>query len=174
MIGVVGSARPLFHELLWLSLRDMRARLEPDVEFYVVVLLDDFGQRPYSEEPLGPKLLAGSCPNRALVLRDVGDRSLILAGFLEERARRRGLTTSYLSGLASAAYGELSSGHLEPFRTMSSSVDLLVGALRGVREHCDAMGMDAWSAYERWLRARSPALERRLVQLGLPITGGEA
>lgn len=170
MIETSRDTRPFFQKLLRDSFRDLRAEVDPSVEVYVVFLLDEMGKTEYTEEPLGVKMLSSPYPERIGVLKEVGDRSLFVSGFFEERMKKRGLSTSYYAQLSSSAYSELSARIPDPYRTMASQVRLLQRALRGVREACDAMGMDVWPAYERWLQNRSPALERRLIQLGMVLS----
>lgn len=153
----------------------MRASVEPEVEVYLVFLLDEMGKTPYSEDPLGIQMLSSVYPERIVVLKDVGDRSLFVSGFFEERMKRRGLSKSYYAGLSSSAYSELSRRYPDPFGFLANRVVLLQRALKGVRDACDAMGMDHWSACDRWLETRSPALERRMARLGMfVLTDGEA
>lgn len=175
MIDDVKDTKAFFQKIFLESLRDLRATVRPEVEVYVVFLLDEMGRLPYHEEPLGPMLLSSRDPERTAVLKEVGDRSLFISGFFGERLKERGLSTSYYASLGSSAYGELANRYREPFESMASHIVLLQRALKGVREACDAMGLDSWSVHKAWLQNRSPALERRMARLGMFILpDGEA
>ena len=175
MIDDVKDTRAFFQKIFLESLRDLRATVRPEVEVYVVFLLDEMSRTPYSEEPLGNMLLSAGDQDRSIILRQVGDRSLFVSGFFEERLRERGISTSYYASLGSSAYGQLAARYREPFESMALHMDLLQRALRGVREACDAMGLDSWSAHRAWLQNRSPALERRMARLGMIVfADGEA
>jgi len=149
--------------------------VEPSVEVYIVFLLDEMGKVPYEEEPLGVRMLQSAYQERTIVLKDVGDRSLFVSGFFEERMKKRGISSSYYAGLSSSAYSELSRRYPDPYGFLATNVVLLQRALRGVREACDALGLDAWSVHQAWLQNRSPALERRMARLGMfVLPDGEA
>ena len=157
------------------SLHDMRESVKPEVEVYIVFLLDEMGRSPFNEDSLGTKLLSSIDSNRTTVLKEIGDTSLFVSGFFEERLRHRGISKSYYASLGSSAYGELAVKYKEPFESMASQIVMLQRALKGVREACDAMGLDSWSACQSWLQNRSPALERRLARLGMfTLPGGRA
>jgi hypothetical protein len=174
-VNVVPDTRGLFHHVLREVLRDMGLQIPENVEFYTVMLLDEMGKIPYDEEPLGPKMFTGVYPERITILKDVGDRALFVSGFFGERLQARGIAKEYYAGLGAAAYGELASRWPDPFKAMATHVRSLQGALEGVREACDSMGMDVWSVHERWLQTRSPALERRMAKLGMIVLrDGEA
>jgi hypothetical protein len=144
---------------------EVRSPVTPEARVYVVGVLVS---APLTLEPLGPKIYAETSP---IVLRILGDEALFLSGYFPERLERIGIPPGYYAALGSLAYGRCS--RLDPvFGELSARFPDCQDLVRDVRERCDTMGMDMWSALDRWLQTGSRALGRRLQELGMtPLVG---
>ena len=157
-----------FYELVRSSVRTSESTV-----FYVSRMLADV--RGLDEGPFGTRLLSSREPT---VLRSVGDGSLFISGFFPERIVYRGMSKNYYAQVGSTAYSVLADivpkSARDLYEELSQSFPHLQRALEGVRERCDAMGMDAGDAAMKWLQTGSPILERRLTELGWNLSGRPA
>jgi len=170
LIRLEGDTIPFFKDLVDQALRNVGEPVGEEAEFYVCRLLVDMGSKNLDEGPFGVRLLSSSEP---VVLRSIGDGTLFLSGFFPERVKSKGLSSSYFASVGSSAYGILSSRAPRQVQSMygelATQFHQLQRALEGVREMCDAMGMDLGDVALRWLQTRSPILERRMRELGMVL-----
>lgn len=139
-------------------------RLEDPLAGYVTSVLTDFVQGSLSSEPLCLRLMGDMSVARVLILKEVGDESLFVSGFLG----RKDPPASYYLRIGAMAYGELSARTRDPlFKRLAQSFAGIQSALGEVRRDCALHGMDPRTLLEEWLRTRSVASERRLSGLGL-------
>lgn len=142
-------------------------RVPSELRVYVVGVLVS---APLTLEPIGPRVYAETSP---VVLRILGDEALFLSGYFPERLERIGLRPDYYASLGSLAYGRCV--RLDPvFEKLSARFLECQGLVRDVRERCDSLGMDLWSAVDRWLQTDSRALRLRLSELGMPAVVGRS
>lgn len=141
-------------------------RSTEDSAFYLVQLLTrfvcpegrlvDVGPRPV--HPLGAMLLTAAQENdsyrRFVLLRDVGDMSLLLAGFFADSLRRRRVQADYYAHLGGAAYGSAAetcrpSANAPVFEELARDFLVFAGVLADVAARCDLADTDtvqsAWS-----------------------------
>lgn len=162
----------LFNRLLDEALELTGLDVDEEVSFYVCRLLVDMGERTLDEGPFGVRLLSSSEP---VVLRSVGDGTLFLSGFFPERISRLGLSTSYMEHVGSSAYtalaGRVPGQVAGMYRTMAHTFPRLRNALEVVRDGCDAPAIGKDGLALRWLQNRSEGLRRRLITMGVDVSG---
>lgn len=151
-----------------LALRELRST--EDSAFYMVQLLSrfvcpegvlsDVGPRP--NHPLGVMLLTAAQEHdsyrRFVLLRNVGDMSLLLAGFFAESLRRRRVQADYYAHLGGAAYGSAAetcrSATAPMFEELAHKFRLFAGVLTEVANHCsladETTVRTAWQRCERF------------------------
>jgi hypothetical protein len=153
--------------------------------YYVVQMLATFsrtdakpGEAVWSDAPLairlGRALETGGARQR-LLLRQVGDASLFIAGFFPDRLRRSLVDAEYYASLGGYAYGSLSriaDEALAPvFGELAAHFDSLVDVLGEVSERTALSSPnDLLRLYERWVRTGSAHAGQRLVEQGVVPT----
>lgn len=133
------------------------------------------GEGVWSEAPLairlGRALETGGVRQR-LLLREVGDAALFIAGFFPDRLRRSLVDAHYYASLGGYAYGSLSrlsDETLAPvFEELADQFDPLVDVLTEVSEKSSLSSSgDLLRLYERWLRTGSVHCGERLIAQGV-------
>jgi hypothetical protein len=133
------------------------------------------GEGVWSEAPLairlGRALETGGVRQR-LLLRQVGDAALFMAGFFPDRLRRSLVDAHYYTSVGGYAYGSLSrlsDAALAPvFEELADRFDSLVDVLGEVSEQSAcATPNDLLRLYERWLRTGSARCGERLIEQGV-------
>lgn len=151
-------------------------RSTEDSAFYLVQLLTRFvcpegalaevGPRPV--HPLGAMLLTAAQETdsyrRFVILRNVGDMSLLIAGFFAESLRRRQVQADYYAHLGGAAYGSAAEScrpatSAPVFEELAHKFPIFAGVLADVAARCDlADGNTVRSAWRR--AAGAPDVDR--------------
>jgi hypothetical protein len=132
------------------------SRLDEPVLSYVSSLLVEFMRISPSGEPLCLKL-GDSSLRRVLVLKEIGDESLFVSGFL------RGPEPRYYAQIGATAYEELSERIRDPlFRILARNFRHVQEALREARRECLCQGMDHRSLLTEWVQNRSAQAYRML------------
>jgi hypothetical protein len=166
------STRTLFQELVTSALTSTSVQAEPDVERYLIDVLEGFTgpnqlsllHTPFVEQ-LG-KALASPQPERTWLMRGLGDAALFVGGFASASLEARGVTRSYCVSLGSRAYWEASRGSVV-LLDLASRFEAFLGVLTEVRELTALRTEgDTLELYERWLRHSSPEVLRRLTAAG--------
>ena len=177
-----------FRDLVEEALDHQGVDVEDLTAYYVVQLLaaTSRADAPRSEAVLsdaplairlGRALETGGTRQR-LLLRQVGDASLFLAGFFPDRLRRSLVDASYYASLGGYAYGSLSrhtDEALAPvFAELAAQFDAMVEVLGEVSERSALTAPnDLMRLYERWLRTGSAHCGQRLIEQGViptPVT----
>lgn len=174
------DARPamaFFKERVDEVLTHRAVRSTEDSAFYLVQLLTrfvcpegklaDVGPRPV--HPLGVMLLTAAQEHddyrRFVMLRDVGDMSLLLAGFFAESLRRRQVQADYYAHLGGAAYGSAAetcrpASNAPVFEELAHNFLVFAGVLTEVAARCDlADGDTVRGAWGRAEEMSGPATE---------------
>lgn len=155
-----GTTTQLWYELV----RDGEARMHlqlPDaVESYLVFVL----QRHQGDALLGGRTMALECLNglerrgrdRADVMRDVGDRCLLIAGLFPRLARRRNVQPDYYAAMGQAAYSEVAvvarAGHAALFEQLARGFDSMRRVLAGIVTPARAASTDLQASVDaHWL-----------------------
>lgn len=105
------SSEGYFYEVITTALGRAQVDTSEHVEFYLVGLLNSYAieQRSFPAEPLALMLLKPLAPaGRTLVLKEVGDTTLVVTGFFPESIGRTLVNAEYYQGLGRTAYRELS------------------------------------------------------------------
>ena len=105
------SSEGFFYDIVTTALGRLQVDTTEHTEFYLVGLLSSYArdQRTLPSEPLGMMLLQPrEEAGRILVLKEVGDTSLLVTGFFPESIERVPVSAEYFQGLGRVAYRELS------------------------------------------------------------------
>jgi hypothetical protein len=105
------SSEGFFYDVVTTALGRLQVDTTEHTEFYLVGLLTSYARdkRMLPSEPLGMMLLQPrEEAGRILVLKEVGDTSLVLTGFFPESIERVPVSAEYFQGLGRVAYRELS------------------------------------------------------------------
>lgn len=107
------SATALWHELVREAAQRAHARLDEDLESYLVfTLMRHLGDAPLVQRIMALELLEALLEEgrvREQGLRDVGDRCLLIAGLYPQLARRRHVPLRYFLDVGRGAYDQLGS-----------------------------------------------------------------
>jgi hypothetical protein len=179
-----------FRELVEGALDRQGVAIDDLTAFYLVQLLSTLsradasrGEAVWSQAPLairlGQALDTGGTRQR-LLLRQVGDAALFIAGFFPDRLRRSLVDAQYYASLGGYAYGSLSrlsDEALAPvFGQLADQFDPLLDVLGEVSEKTALSSPnDLLRLYERWLRTGSAQCGERLIAQGViptPATSG--
>ena len=203
-IVATGSIDLFFHEIVENALKARSVDVTAGTEHYLVALLSTFtrpdAHAAAHDKPLAFQLdealhipEAGQCFDR---LRALGDGVLYSSGFFGDHFEARGIDAKYLVGIGTTAYGAASSmlrghgGHgtgagtdnresrVDIFGELAAKFAALVAVLCEVANHTIAAGVgnakQIVKLYERYLKTRSPSLEKALTSHGLvPQRGGK-
>ena len=171
-----------FRGLVSEALVRQRVAIDELTAYYLVQLLSTCsradaptGEGVWSEAPLairlGRALETGGVRQR-LLLRQVGDAALFIAGFFPDRLRRSLVDAHYYASLGGYAYGSLSrlsDAALAPvFEELADQFDPLVDVLGEVSEKTALSSPnDLLRLYERWIRTGSTRCGERLIEQGV-------
>ncbi len=200
-IVAAGSVDLFFHEIVENALHARSVDVTEGTEHYLVSLLTTFA-RPDAlagaqDKPLAfqldEALRLPEAGQRFDRLRALGDGVLYSSGFFSDHFEARGIDANYLVGIGTTAYGAASSmlrGHggvsgsdsrearVDIFGELAAKFAALVAVLCEVANHTIASGVanakQIVKLYERYLKTRSPSLEKALTSHGLvPQRGGK-
>jgi len=179
------SPRELFAELVEASLAEVGANPSPAAVIYLVDLLVGRMRAPEPTDPeatptLGESLLLARLergPARAGMLRDLGDRSLFVAGFFGESLHRGPVGVGYYRDIGCAAYADLSrtlaARTQQPvwpglFRELAERFEEFVDLLSAVGSRARTDGPIALlRLYDRFVRTGSSRDRAELLRRGL-------
>ncbi len=179
------SVSPLehFRSLIEEALREQRLRIDKTVEFYLANLLARYvDTRKFSTEPVALRLLKALDERRELknlLLKEVGDTTLFVAGFFHESLKRKLVDVDYYIDIGTISYNHLadslsagtSSQLSSLYRELSERFVELVDVLGEVSERTRLSSInDILRIYERWLRTGSKRMERLLRDMGIEPT----
>ena len=179
---MLSSVSPLehFRALIEKALEKQRLHIDETVEFYLANLLTCYiDTKRFSTEPLAIRLLKALDERRELkrlMLKDVGDTTLFVAGFFHESLKRKLVDIDYYIDIGTISYhylaDSLSEGtdaHLSAlYRELSERFVELVDILGEVSERTRlATTEDILRLYERWLATGSQRMARLLRDAGI-------
>jgi hypothetical protein len=195
-IVAAGSVDLFFHEIVENALKARSVDVTEGTEHYLVALLSTF-TRPDAHAAAHDKPLAFQLDEALHIpeagprfdrLRALGDGVLYSSGFFGDHFEARGIDPNYLVGIGTTAYGAASSmlrGHgtsgtdgrergrdsVDIFGELAAKFAALVAVLCEVANHTIASGVanakQVVKLYERYLKTRSPSLEKALTSHGL-------
>lgn len=188
------SPRDFFVEAVTEALRRQKVRTLPQVESYLVELLefhlttenlfdlvDENGRR--SRETLAEMYLKANHAEprmRVELLKKVGDRALYISGFFGDSLQRKVVDVDYYAGMGGTAYATLSSCVREAptarmFREFAQRFNEFMDVLTHISSHAFARNEEnILRLYENYARTGSSAARERLLEKGLiavPVDG---
>lgn len=182
-----GNLFDFFHGHVDLAVKDTATPVSEDGVYYLANLLTEQSAAT-SEGPhtLAELHIAGSNGDTATAIRSyktLGDRALVTAGFFQESLRGRAVGVDYYEDMGASAYARLARMLGGGGRVVRGGIDAIFAELAAcfhgcvrilgeVRESIAAeqqtdTDTDVLALYERWLATGSPALARRLQDLGV-------
>jgi len=154
--------------------------LSEDLESYLVFLLMRFAENP----DVGSSIIAtdfleninGSGEQRRKVIRDVGDKCLLISGLFPGRAKRRMVRVSYFVDMGQSAYSVLASSNEHEiatlFEDLCHSFVNLMDVLQATRDLAGAnYDLQPLEAQELWDETKSKQAYKALQKYtdGFPI-----
>lgn len=189
-LTLVTQPQDFFRELITEALTQQKVSVQPETEFYLVNLLNQFmhADRLYTrsvtgdvkEQPLvllvKEALEQERASERASLFRYIGDVSLYKAGYFQESLSRKWVDVDYYIEMGCTAYEQVASsaeeGRLKAlYGELSRRFPLLVEILADVSEKTSPRDeKDLLRLYERWLRTKSERAAKALHEAGiLPV-----
>ena len=170
------SVDGFFYEILNEALEAVRVEATEPAGWYLVSLMGELTRARLPDEPLAMKLAQARVAEpglRVKGLKEVGDTSLLVAGFFTESLSRKLVDADYYIGLGRGAYAELA-GHLagsltEVYRELAGNFPAFVEVLAEVRRRVDFAGCDVMKLYQHWLQTRDAWVEKKLRALGVMV-----
>ena len=186
-LELVVQPQAYFHELVTDALSNLRLSTQPETEFYLVNLLNQF----MTTDNLFPRDAEGHPRNEALALlvkdaleqnvrehqkllfRQVGDVSLYISGYFQESFSKKLVDVDYYIEMGGVAYGQVAERAPEdPTRAMyqelSERFPEFVEVLASISEKTTPKTeKDLLRTYERWLETKSERAAKILHGAGI-------
>jgi hypothetical protein len=184
MLTLATTVEEFFHEVVGDALSARQLAASEPAGWYLVNLLGELTTTRLSDEPLGLKLAeaneSGKDGGRERVrkLKEVGDTSLVLAGFFAESLGRGLVDVDYYVSLGKSAYSQLArqlgggrdgKSIPEVYGELSANFPDFVEVLAEVKKRVDFGHGDVVRLYEAWLRTRDEWVENKLRDAGLIV-----
>ncbi|MBK7534438.1 MAG: hypothetical protein IPI49_03505 [Myxococcales bacterium] len=184
MLTLAATVEEFFHEVVTEALTAKQIDASEPAGWYLVNLLGELTTTRLPDEPLGVKLAKASqgAGERVRSLKEVGDTSLVVAGFFAESLGRSLVDVDYYVSLGKSAYGQLAR-HLasagrgsrggqsitEVYGELADNFPRFVDVLSEVKKRVDFGHHDLMHLYEVWLRTRDEWVEDKLRDAGLIV-----
>ncbi|MGK5084480.1 hypothetical protein WDW37_14390 [Bdellovibrionota bacterium FG-1] len=177
-LTLVAQPQDYFRELITEAMGHQKVSAQPETEFYLVNLLNQF-MKPdrLTEEPLA-LLVKGALEEtlpqvQSARFRHIGDVSLYVGGFFQDSLNRKMVDVDYYIDMGGAAYQQvaarlsadtLKAVYEELAARFATFVDVFaeVSAKTTPRTEIDLLRM-----YELWVRTRSERAARALQEAGI-------
>jgi hypothetical protein len=176
-----------FRELVVSALQRQRVRTRPEIEFYLVHLLNQFmtADRLYArdadggakEEPLAllmKEAIEQPEPDaKKQLYRRVGDLSLYMAGYFQDSLSRKLVDVDYYIGMGGSAYRQVASmagesSVAEMYGELAGGFGRFVDVLAEVSDRTTTTNeKDLLRQYELWIRTRSERAAKKLQEAGI-------
>lgn len=186
-LKLVAKAQAYFHELVTHALSNQKVSAQPETEFYLVNLLNQFittdklyprtGEGIIRDEPLVlmiKEALEQSNDNaQSMLFRHIGDFALYVAGFFQESLNRKMVDIDYYIGIGETAYTHVAARTQEAiqrdiYRELSDKFPVFVEVLAEVSEQTtQRSGADLIHLYDRWIRTQSERAHKALKDAGI-------
>jgi hypothetical protein len=186
-ITLVSQAQDFFRELVTEALGHQNVSVQPETEFYLVNLLNQFmtadrlytrdGQGAVREEPLAlmvkEALEEPAVQAQSLLFRKVGDVSLYVAGFFQDSLNRKLVDVDYYIDMGGTAYQQVAARTAEDTlralydelsEKFSRCVDVLAEVSDKTSTHTEK---DLLRLYELWQRTGSERAAKALQEAGI-------
>lgn len=179
-----------FFELVQQASEKQSAKIDPEVEYYMVRLLKRFinseqlftkdGQGTLKDQPIAfliKDALEEPDPNsKKSLFQNAGDISLYKAGFFQESIQESRIDVDYYIGMGGLAYSQAAdmSGvktDQSLFRSLSKQFPTCVDVLFEVSEMTTPTKteQDLFRLYEMWAKTGSERAARALLRAGIPL-----
>lgn len=168
-----------FHPRVEHAVVHQRAPVSSDTVIYLSHLLAEQGRLEPGEEAsatlveLRQRAALVSRAESVSVWKQLGDRTLVVAGYFREQIERRRLSRDYYGRMGSTAYEALArmlggEGFGAIFAELAARWDTCTDVIAEVRdEGAERNDADVLRLYEEWLRTGSPRVAERLRTLGV-------
>jgi hypothetical protein len=190
-LTLVAQPQEFFHELVTGVLGSQKVLIQPETEFYLVNLLNQFmttdrlyaqdAQGGLREEPLAlliKEALETPEPQaQGALFRHVGDVSLYTAGFFQESLSRKLVDVDYYIDMGGSAYQHAASRVDESvlkkvYQELAEKFGAFVDVLAEVSDKTSIRTeKDLLRLYELWVRTRSERAAKALQEAGILPNG---
>lgn len=176
---LVQQPQAFFHELVTQALGQRRVSAQPDTEFYLVNLLNQFMTAEHlSAEPLALQVKSAleepQAQKRGDQFKRVGDLSLYVAGYFQDSLNRKLVDVDYYIEIGGSAYQQVASIVEERalraiYSELSDKFGRFVDVLADVGSVTQApkSEKDILRLYEVWVRTKSERAAKLLQDAGI-------
>jgi hypothetical protein len=186
-ITLVAQPQDYFRELVTETLDRQHVSIQPETEFYLVNLLNQFittdrlyprdGQGAVKEEPLAlmvkEALEQPAVQAQSALFRQVGDVSLYVAGFFQDSLARKLVDVDYYIDMGGTAYQQVATRTAEDtlralYGELSEKFGCFVEVLAEISDKTSTRTeKDILRLYELWIRTRSERAAKALQEAGI-------
>jgi hypothetical protein len=186
-LALVVQPEAFFHELVTEALGKQNISTQPETEFYLVNLLNQFilTERLYTadengnlkEEPLAflvkEALEEPRTEVQRNILRHVGDFSLYVAGFFQDSLSRKLVDVDYYIGMGGSAYHQVAQTipetlHRQVYGELAEKFSSFVDVFAEVSEKTTPRTeKDLLRIYDVWLKTKSERAAKALQEAGI-------
>jgi hypothetical protein len=186
-LTLVAQPQDYFRELITEALGKQKVSTQPETEFYLVNLLNQFmtTDRLYARNPEGgvreealaimvKEALEQPQPHtQSALFRHIGDVSLYTAGFFQESLNRKLVDVDYYIGMGGTAYQHVAIRTDEEalksiYEELANKFGALVDVLAEVSDRTTPRTeKDILRLYELWVRTRSERAAKALQEAGI-------
>jgi hypothetical protein len=176
-LQLVTHPEAYFHELVTSVLDHQKVSTQPETEFYLVNLLQQFMTVDHlREEPLAIMLKEAIeepvAEAQKLLFRQVGDVSLYVAGYFQDSLNRKLVDVDYYIGMGGSAYQQAAirtEDALRPtYEELAMKFATFVDVLAEISDRTQQKSeKDLLRLYEVWVRTRSERAAKALQEAGI-------
>ncbi len=186
-ITLVAQPQDYFRELVTETLDRQHVSIQPETEFYLVNLLNQFmttdrlyardGEGAMREEPLALMLKEAieqpAVQAQSLMFRQVGDVSLYVAGFFQDSLARKLVDVDYYIDMGGTAYQQVATRTTEDtlralYGELSEKFGRFVEVLAEISDKTSVRTeKDLLRLYELWMRTGSERAAKALQEAGI-------
>lgn len=186
-ITLVAQPQDYFRELVTETLGRQQVSIQPETEFYLVNLLNQFittdrlyprdGEGAVREEPLALMLKEAleepAVQAQSLMFRQVGDVSLYVAGFFQDSLARKLVDVDYYIDMGGTAYQQVATRTSEDtlralYAELSEKFGSCVEVLAEISDKTSVRTeKDLLRLYELWMRTGSERAAKALQEAGI-------
>lgn len=186
-LALISQPQDFFRELVASALDEQQIKVQPETEFYLVNLMNQFmttdrlytrdGAGVMKDEPLAllvKEALEASAPQaQSQLFRRVGDVSLYTAGFFQDSLNRKMVDVDYYIDMGGTAYQQVASRSEEEVlrsvygelaQKFASCVEVLAEVSHKTTPRTEK---DLLRLYELWMRTRSGRAAKALQEAGI-------
>ena len=186
-LTLVAQPQEFFHELVTTALERQHVRAQPEIEFYLVNLLNQFmtsdrlfrrdAEGSTREDALVLQLKEAieepTLPGQRALFRHIGDVSLYTAGFFQESLNRKLVDVDYYIEMGGTAYQQAAAraeeSHLSKlYGELADRFSKLVDVLAEISDQTTPRSeRDLLRLYDTWVRTGSERAAKALKDAGI-------